>query len=98
MKKALLFILITLTAAGTSFGQTCPANSSPTASYQWPTHSKWFFGKANMMSFGANGTTAPTVAAQAGAGAPHWAYESCASASDESGNLVLFSDGVHLWD
>ena len=98
MKKCYSLLLIFLLFTAISFGQTCPANSNPNASYQWPTHSSWFSGKSNMMSFGASGTAAPTTSVVAGAGSPYWSYESCASVSDESGNVVLTSDGVNLWD
>ena len=67
-------------------------------SYQWPTHTNWFNGQAQSLKFGSNGSSAPTLTTIAGAGAPYKSYESTSTASDENGNLVLFTNGVNLWD
>ena len=98
MKKLLLLgLFFSLTfISKQSFGQTCPANFALDAPHMWPTHSKWYFGDSQMMSFGGNGTSAPTVSSIAGGG--FTAYESCASVSDETGNLLFYTNGVNLWD
>ena len=98
MRKLYSLVLLLNFITIFAFGQTCPANSNPNESYKWPTHSKWYFGKGNILNFGTNGTTTPTAIAASGSGSPFTGYESCASASDESGNMVLFTNGVDLWD
>ena len=77
------------------FAQTCPSSINQS---QWPTHSNWYFGKAQIMNFGAAGTGAPSISEKIGPGSPFTAYESCASASDEDGNLVIYTNGVKLWN
>lgn len=75
--------------------QTCPVSQNQ---WQWPTHSNWYFGYHNLMSFG-NGTAAPSTSSLTGA--ISWGekvYESCATASDNDGNLVIMTNGVKLWD
>jgi len=90
-----VIILLTLFTSLNSFGQTCPASLNQ---WQWPTHTNWFSGKAQMMTFGADGIGGVSVSTKIGAGSPFTAYESCASASDEDGNLIIFTNGVKLWD
>ena len=91
-----LILLVIITFSNTSFGQgTCPASLNQ---WQWPTHTNWFSGKAQMMTFGADGIGGVSVSTKIGAGSPFTAYESCASASDEDGNLIIFTNGVKLWD
>lgn len=75
--------------------QTCPASMNR---WQWPTHTNWFSGQAQMITFGASGSVVASVSEQVGPGTPYKAYESCASASDEDGNLVIYTNGVKLWD
>lgn len=99
-RKNYASILLTVLTILTGFqnntqAQTCPASNNEWA---WPTHTNWFLGRAQNIDFGASGTGAPTVSTIVGAGSPFTGYESCASASDEDGNLVLFSNGVGLWD
>jgi len=74
----------------------CPASWNE---WQWPTHSNWFVGYNNLVSFGAAGTSAPSAGQTAGPLV--WdkrVYESSAAASDNSGNLVIMTNGVGLWD
>ena len=96
-KGVLLVVCIVILSAfnKTLFAQTCPSSQNQS---QWPTHSNWFFGQAQMMNFGATGTGAPSVSTKVGPGSPYPAYESCASASDEDGNLVIYTNGVKLWN
>jgi gliding motility-associated-like protein len=66
--------------------------------WQWPTHSNWFVGKGNNVNFG-DGTSAPTttgITTSAKWDAP--VYESTAAASDNAGNMVLYTNGVKLYD
>lgn len=98
MKNILLAFLIFSTVVTVSIGQTCSVNYNKYESHKWATHSNWFFGKGNMLNFGTSGNASPSVKIQYGAGSPFWTYESCASVSDESGNLILFTNGVKLWD
>ncbi len=75
--------------------QPCPASNNQ---WQWPTHANWYFGQAQKINFGATGNSAPTISTITGSGSPFPDYESCATASDESGNLVFFTNGVSVWD
>ena len=93
MKKCLLFLIILLSLQ--SNAQTCPSSNNE---WEWATHTNWFYGRAKVAYFGTAGTVTPAVGTQGGASAPFTSYESCASASDEDGNLVVFTDGVNLWD
>jgi gliding motility-associated-like protein len=73
--------------------QTCPASQNP---WTWKSHSKWFYGEGNMLTF-PNGTGAPTVASTPTAGT--WAagsYESTASACDDNGNLLFYTNGTQV--
>jgi gliding motility-associated-like protein len=92
MKKILLIFTLLFALLTESIGQTCPGSYNQ---WQWPTHSNWFAGQSQMISFGDSGTTSATVTTQA---STHTAYESSASASDEEGNLVIFTNGRTLWD
>ena len=94
-KILLVFTFIYSVFSNDLLAQTCPASQEQS---QWPTHSNWFFGQAQMMNFGAAGTGAPSVSTKVGPGSPYPAYESCASASDEDGNLVIYTNGVKLWN
>lgn len=88
-----VIILLTLFTSLNSFGQTCPSSWNE---WQWPTHSNWFVGKGNKVSFG-DGTAAPSASnINPAAWAP--VYESTAAASDNDGNLVIFTNGVKLFD
>ncbi|MFZ9955582.1 MAG: gliding motility-associated C-terminal domain-containing protein [Flavobacteriales bacterium] len=75
--------------------QPCPLSNNQ---WQWPTHTNWFFGDARKISFGAGGSSAASIGTITGAGSPFKSYESCAAASDESGNMVFFTNGVDVWD
>ena len=77
------------------FAQTCPSSMNQ---WQWPTHNNWFFGQAQIMNFGSDGTGVPSVSTKVGPGSPYPAYESSATASDEDGNLVIYTNGVKLWN
>ena len=91
----LLMVLSFITVFQTkNYAQTCPTSWNE---WQWPTHSNWFVGWSNRVSFGASGTAAP-AASDIGAGAWAPVYESTAAASDNDGNLVLFTNGVKLFD
>lgn len=81
-----------------SNGQTCSPNSNPDENYKWATHSKWYYGKSNLLDFGASGTGAGTRVDLTGPVGWYQSYESVASACDNSGNLVLATNGVELWD
>ena len=73
--------------------QTCPTSQNP---WTWKSHSKWFYGEGNMLTF-PNGTGAPTVANTPTAGT--WAagsYESTASACDDNGNLLFYTNGTQV--
>lgn len=75
--------------------KTCPASWNE---WQWPTHTNWYFGYHNKMNFG-TGSSAPTASALTGA--VSWgekSYESCATASDNNGNIVIMTNGVKVWD
>lgn len=75
------------------FSQSCPNSWNE---WQWPTHSNWFVGQGNKVNFG-SGTSAPTASnINPSAWAP--VYESTAAASDNDGNLVIFTNGVKLFD
>ena len=88
-----VIILFTLFTSLNSLGQTCPASWNE---WQWPTHSNWFVGQGNKVSFG-DGTAAPSASnINPAAWAP--VYESTAAASDNDGNLVIFTNGVKLFD
>ena len=84
----------------TSYSQkVCPyTNVDFGKSYQWPTHTNWFNGINQRINFGANGNGAANRTSLVGPAMPYKSYESTATASDEKGNLVLFTNGVNLWD
>lgn len=93
-KGVMTFVL--LTSLNIQAQKVCPASWNE---WQWPTHTNWYFGYHNKMSFGASGTGAPTTSALTGA--VSWGekvYESCATASDNAGNIVIMTNGVKLWD
>lgn len=91
-----LLLILSLFNVSSSFAQQTCANSLN--SWEWPTHTNWYSGQAQMMNFGASGGSGATNSTFVGPSAPFFAYESCASASDEDGNLVIFTNGVKLWD
>jgi gliding motility-associated-like protein len=101
-----LFVLVLILNSFLFFSNSIVAQSNATKvcptsynePYTWPTHANWFFGAAQIMDFGATGTSAPANSTKVGPGAPFWAYESAASVSDEAGNLILYTNGVKLWD
>ncbi|MFM7023615.1 MAG: gliding motility-associated C-terminal domain-containing protein [Flavobacteriales bacterium] len=85
--------------------QTC-APVSANEPWTWPGHNNWFFASGN----GWTGQTYKWVPAWPGAIAPAittqgavgtnavTTYEGTATASDDNGNLVMFSNGRRLWD
>ena len=93
-RNLLLFVVAFLTLLQSStFAQTCPASWNE---WQWPTHTNWFVGKGNKIDFG-DGTASPSASnINPAAWAP--VYESTAAASDNDGNLVIFTNGVKLFD
>ena len=94
--KVLFFALLMFASRNIlAQAQPCPLSNNQ---WQWPTHTNWFFGDAQKIRFGASGSAGPVVSSITGAGSPYKSYESCASASDESGNLVFFTNGVDAWD
>lgn len=88
-----LFVLLFSVNLGSA--QTCPTSQNE---WEWPTHSKWFYGISRMADFGATGTSAPSSQAFTGPVGFYKSYESVASAADENGNLVLATNGVELWN
>ena len=50
------------------------------------------------MDFGTNGSGASTVGTLTGGAFWFPSYEAVSSVSDESGNLIFFTNGVSLWD
>lgn len=57
----------------------------------------WAFGHGGGLDFSFNPPKAITTSMGSFAGSKV-IYEGCASISDENGNLVLYTDGVHVWD
>ncbi|MCX6182290.1 MAG: gliding motility-associated C-terminal domain-containing protein [Bacteroidetes bacterium] len=97
MKKIifLFFLLLSSTLSLFSQLQVCPLSNNE---WQWPTHTNWFFGKGKNVGFGASGSGASTVTALTGGAFWFPSYEAVSSVSDESGNLIFFTNGVELWD
>jgi hypothetical protein len=56
-------------------------------------NANWVFGTKNTLNFNTTIPTAGSLASTTG----FVGFEGCASVSDSSGNLLLFSDGVRLW-
>ncbi len=97
-KQNILFktLIVFLFAGYNLFSQTCPASQSQ---WQWPTHTNWYYGKDKKLSFGAAGTGAATVSnlTSVQANTDDYVYEGCASASDDNGNLLFYTNGVTAW-
>ncbi len=96
-KSIFLSILVSFFVLRLS-GQACPATSQN--AWEWPTHSNWFLGDGNIMSFPAGGGN-PTVK---NVFLPNnWnpsvnSYEGTAVISDDSGNLLNYTNGRIMWD
>lgn len=93
--RALLLFIVIFSSFQLSAQNACPASWNE---WQWPTHANWFVGKGNNVNFG-NGTAGASATALTGPSA--WAapvYESTAAASDNSGNIVIYTNGVKLFD
>ncbi len=97
MKKIIFLFFTFLSTSLHLFSQvqTCPLSNNE---YQWPTHTNWYFGKGKKMDFGATGSAASTVGTLTGGAFWFPSYEAVSSVSDESGNLIFFTNGVSLWD
>lgn len=55
----------------------------------------WYFGRNGVLDFGASGNALPTVSTSPGSFA---AAEGTTVVNDQSGNLLFFSDGLHIWN
>jgi len=91
--KNLYWFLLFLSTKMSAQTQVCPASQNQ---WQWPTHSNWYFGKEKKLFFGAGGSTAPVLSNLTTGGID--SYEGTASISDESGNLVFYTNGVYIWN
>ena len=79
------------------FSSSAQDNLNPQKPWKWKTHSKWFYGKNNILVFDTTTYVVSTIKLT-GSGSPFSTYEGCASACDEKGNLILLTNGVLLWD
>ncbi len=89
----ILLSLILLGQSSFSQAQVCPASQNQ---WQWPTHTNWYFGKEKKLNFGANGSTAPILSTLTTGGID--SYEGTSSISDESGNLIFYTNGIYIWN
>lgn len=99
-KYILLFIAIF--TSGISFSQSCASNSFN--SWEWPGHSNWFignFGNASnitgtLINFQSGFTMTTAGSAIVDQETP--VYEGVTAASNDQGELVMFSNGRWAWD
>ncbi len=90
----LIMLLLVIFISFEIKSQICPAPNQ----WQWLTHSKWFYGEGNLMTF-PGGTGSPTAGTVPGS--LLWdqgTYESCASVCDSTGALLFFTNGKYLMD
>ncbi len=97
MKKVVFLCIVFIYNSNALFSQSqiCPTSLNP---WQWKTHSKWFHGEGNIITF-PGGTGAPVGSATPTAGTyDAGSYESTASVCDENGNLLFYTNGERAFD
>ncbi|MFZ9848528.1 MAG: hypothetical protein ACO3EE_10310 [Flavobacteriales bacterium] len=87
MKKILLLALTGLLYIQ-AYTQSCVTTSKNP--WEWPSHSKWYFGDGNIINFSTGGTITTN--------SNRLSYEGISTASSDQGNLLFYTNGRNLWN
>jgi gliding motility-associated-like protein len=87
LKRLLVIFLTVLLLPVFMQAQTCASNSRNP--WEWPSHNNWYFGNGNLLNFSTGVMTTSTTEAS---------YEGVSAASDDSGNLIFYTNGRNLWN
>ncbi len=89
LEKMVLFAIVFCSFFQELRSQSCSTDKKN--SWEWPSHSNWYFGDGNRLKF------TPTSATPSALG-NFASYEGTLGVSDDSGNLLRFSNGVTIWN
>ncbi len=94
MRRNLLLALMGLLSIYT-YSQSCSTTSKNP--WQWPSHRNWFFAPNGWTGMVRNMSTSTNTSVGVVGTVPVTSYEGVSAASDDSGNLLFYTNGRKIW-